>query len=72
MTTLIIGLIWLVIGALSFIYWWTKDHDFTLGIEIVAALIAAFMGPLSFPIGWMIHGDSKTIIIFKKRKNGIF
>lgn len=60
--------LWWIVGAGSFIYWWTKYLDFTVGEELVVAVIAGVFGPLAFLIGWMVHGDKPEITIFKQRK----
>ncbi len=66
----IIGLVWGLSGIWSFIYWWTKYHDFGFSIEIILAIMASSIGPFAFLAGWMIHGDGDVNgpVIFKKRK----
>ena len=61
---LVIG--WFLIGFCSFIYWWTKDYNFTTN-NIRFAFFASFFGPFSFIAGWTIHGNFNKIVIKKKR-----
>lgn len=70
MTTLIIIIAivaWWIIGFAGFIYWWTKDYDFTLR-EMSMAVAAGIIGPFSWLAGWIIHGnyDSSKIIKHKR------
>lgn len=60
---------WLVVGAASHIWWWTKDHDYTAS-NIIITLFAAISGPISFVIGWTIHGEPfvPKILIRKREK----
>lgn len=62
---------WWIIGAASFIFWWTKEFDFETE-DILMAFGVGFIGPLAFIVGWIIHGSpfngvSKTIL---KKRNG--
>lgn len=59
--------LWLIIGVGSFIYWWTRDFDYTTN-EILITIVGAFMGVFSFFIGWAIHGNRSPRVLFKKRK----
>lgn len=64
MTLIIIILIWYIIGLFSFIYWWTRDYNFTTK-ELPTCLFASILGPITFLVGAGIHGK---IVIFRKRK----
>lgn len=59
---------WLLIGFCSFVYWWTKDHDFTTN-DLWFAFFVSLFGPISFVVGWTIHGKLFTPhkIIIKRR-----
>jgi len=60
--------LWIAIGMASFIYWWTRDYDFTTA-DLFPFVFAALMGPISFPVGAMIHGGgSNGSAIIKRRK----
>jgi hypothetical protein len=59
-------ILWWLSGSASFIWWWTKDYDFTQG-EIIICFFSGFLGPLSFFAGWGLHGGKSTII--KRRKS---
>lgn len=66
-----IVLVWWGIGIASFIYWWTKDFDFTT-FETWVCLAAGCFGPFTFLIGRSIHGDKKELpegkFILKRQK----
>jgi hypothetical protein len=58
MTSIIILIsiiLWFVIGYKSFVYWWTKDWDYTSD-DVPMAALASVGGPISFFIGKAIHG----------------
>lgn len=57
--------LWLVSGAASFIWWWTKDYDLTIN-EIWLIMLSLIGGPLVFFVGWLIHGDENEILIRKR------
>ena len=62
--------LWVAIGMASFIYWWTRDLDFTSG-EIPLAIAAACFGPLCWIMGWSLHGKAfrpNGSAIIKRRK----
>lgn len=65
MTTIIIIILlltiaWLITGYKSFVYWWTKDHDYTTD-DIPIAIVASFIGPIAYFMGMAIHGEFKII-----------
>lgn len=75
---IVICIVWFISGAASFVYWWTKEYDFTWDY-VPLMVIGGVCGPLSFIIGWCIHGESvfgdaftkvfkvKDGVLFKKR-----
>lgn len=52
---LFLVVLWWVIGSASFIYWWTSEYDLTL-CSAIGSLAAGVCGPITFFIGWCIHG----------------
>lgn len=63
----ILVILWLAIGSSGFIYWWTKDHDLTsdvLGVAIACSII----GPISWIMGYAIHGKHKNVLIKRRKK----
>lgn len=64
-------ILWFISGAASFIYWWTKEIDFTWE-EFPLMVFGGSCGPVSFLAGWWIHGNSlfknKDGVLFKKRE----
>lgn len=70
MTFLIYLAAWWIIGAAGFIYWWTREYDFTA--DLITLLIGCgLVGPLAWIVGYTIHGTSEDggpRVIFKKRK----
>lgn len=61
-----LALIWYFVGVVSFIYWWTSEHDFTTA-EVFLAGMAGVCGPLAFLIGYFVHGNSPKFILKRKR-----
>jgi len=64
---IVLIIIWLLVGALSFIYWWTKDYDFTTN-EILLLILSSTLGPIAYFVMNIHMGKEKTLI--KKRKDG--
>lgn len=60
-TILIIAfvILWFYSGYKSFVYWWTKDFDFTTN-DIGTAIFAGLVGPLAYLMGMNIHGKKKN------------
>lgn len=58
---------WLLIGISGVIYWWTTEYDYTLD-EIPFTLIGSILGPITWIIGWTVHGKSSYILIKKRDK----
>ena len=68
MVYIILGSIaWYLIGIFSFIYWWTKDNDFTIN-DLPKMFVMGIYGPFAIIIGYFIHSDSNKVI-FKKQSN---
>jgi hypothetical protein len=65
---LFLVVLWWVVGSASFIYWWTSEYDLTLAAAI-GSLAAGVCGPITFFIGWRIHGESRPPIILIKARN---
>lgn len=59
--------LWYLSGIASFIYWWTKDSDFTAD-KIPLVLFVGIVGPLAFLLGWAIHGELGMTIIKRRSK----
>lgn len=53
-------IMWYAIGIVSFIYWLTKDYDFTTHPGDICAcivsglIVSGLIGPFSFILGWML------------------
>jgi hypothetical protein len=47
--------IWYVCGLAGFIYWWTREFPLTWR-RIPLMLLCGSMGPLTWLVGWNIHG----------------
>lgn len=68
-------ILWFISGGASFIYWWTKEFDFTWD-EFPISFIGGVVGPFTFLIGWACHGNPifakvfgvKDGVLFKKRE----
>jgi len=67
---IVICIVWFISGASSFIYWWTKEYDFTWDY-VPLMVIGGVCGPLSFIIGWLVCNgrilETKDRVLFKKR-----
>ena len=64
---ILLAVAWYLIGVHAFIYWWTKDYDFELSIEVLIALFVGLFGPFTHIIGCGVHGKHKTIVLINKR-----
>ena len=51
-------ILYLMSGIGGFVFWWTKDNDLTTE-EIPLLIVIAFVGPLSWIIGYQIHEENK-------------
>lgn len=58
---------WYVIGVVSFIYWWTEDHDFRLN-EIPMLILFGSLGPVTFLMGWMGSKDLPNPVLKRRRE----
>ncbi len=63
---ILLSILWFFIGIVSFLFWWTKDQDFTSNL-IPFALMVGIMGPLAFYVGFMIHGNDGRVLIKSKK-----
>jgi hypothetical protein len=62
---------WVASGGASFVYWWTRDFDLTAR-QLPTLVAASIAGPISFILGWFIHGGSSEGggVIVKRREDG--
>lgn len=56
---------WLLTGWLSFVFWWTKEFDFTVK-DLSASFFIALCGPLVWVIGYFKFAKEGKILIKKK------
>jgi hypothetical protein len=72
--TIFIGVVlWVVVGACGFVFWWTKQYDFTKGELLLCFYAGVMVGPLAWLVGWIVHSEPKDCsrggdILIKKRK----
>jgi hypothetical protein len=52
---------WYGLGVWGFVYWWRKDYDFTT-CQLWIAALAGVIGPLSWLVGFSIHGDASVVL----------
>jgi hypothetical protein len=60
--------LWYVIGAIGFVFWFTKKHDYTLAMDDICVTgLAGLGGPFTWIIAWLAYGvDSEKVIIHKR------
>ncbi len=51
----LLAIAWFLSGAASFIYWWSSEHGNINGV-IGLTMFAGLIGPLAYPLGYIIHG----------------
>lgn len=61
---------WYICGCASFIFWWTKEYDFTAE-EIIYCFVAGFLGIISFLINGLCYYSFNNKPIIRRGKNGI-
>jgi hypothetical protein len=66
MSILFLFLLWWVIGAAGFVYWWTSEYDLEPQ-HLIVMFMVGFCGPLTWPIGRWLHGESSPTILIRKR-----
>lgn len=67
---LLTAAIWYVVGVASFIYWWTKEHDFELR-DVKFALFAGLFGPVLFVLHLLVdYKDGLRTVLLRKRGSG--
>lgn len=69
--SILCGIIWFSLGVWSFIYWWTKDFDFTCdALCIITAIQCGILGPLSnIPLFFAMSPYREPKILFKKKED---
>lgn len=73
MLTFFVIVSWWVVGVAGFVFWWTKEFDFTFGCDILMSCIVGIAGPVSWVIGYLVHGQPHEFIpkvMIKKRGAG--
>lgn len=68
MTVLIIFL-WMLVGVLGYVYWWTYEYDLRLPDLVMAVLFVSWMGPLTWLVGWatMSKPTRRPLIVMRRR-----
>lgn len=65
---MILIILWLIIGAAGFVFWWTREFDLTLEMAVFG-VFASLIGPLAWVLGYFIHsGPKDDIILIRSRK----
>lgn len=62
-----LGILWYVIGVISFVFHWTYDQDFT-HVQIIQTVILGLGGPIVFFLGYLIHLRENPKVLIKRRK----
>lgn len=55
-------LAWIVLGVSGFVFWWTRQYDLTGPDLLLGLAVGCLVGPLTFVIGYGVHGDSRVLI----------
>lgn len=55
---------WWLIGVAGFVFWWTRENDFTTS-DIPAMAIIGILGMIAWVVGYFVH--TKEGIIIKRR-----
>lgn len=66
---MLIAVVWIALGLSGFLFWWTREYDFTTK-DIGFAVLMSFLGPIGWLAGWDIHGkhnDEPKVIIRSKK-----
>jgi len=58
-------ILWYLIGAYGFYYWWTKESDIET-TDLILMILSGFFGVFIWVLYFLYKGESK--VIFKKRK----
>ena len=70
MQILIVGIIWYIVGVLSFIYWWTSELDLDFN-ALLFGFFVGLIGPIAFVFGYLVHGEPIKLfskVLIKQRK----
>lgn len=68
MTYIIVAIgLWMLIGAFSFLYWWTREYDFKTS-ELGLLMVMSIAGIFAWFIGREVHGGG-AYTIFKRRRD---
>ena len=61
-------IIWFLIGAIGYIYWWTNKFDYTTD-DIPLTILNGLAGPFGLYISWSVCGDieSRKVVLIGKR-----
>lgn len=60
-------IVWALVGASSFVFWWTTQYDLRTS-EIPLVFLASILGPISWFIGRSIHDKTKETEVIVKRR----
>lgn len=68
MVFIICFIFWFILGVSGFIFWWTAQHNLTIGELMFSVLPGITLGPFAWIVGYFIHGDRSKILIEKRKK----
>lgn len=53
-------ILWWVVGALGFMFWWTSQYDLTRA-SCYLPVVAGIIGPLAWGLGAIIHKNDLVV-----------
>lgn len=57
---------WSAGGVAGFVYWWTSEWDMETDDLLVALIAGLALGPLTWIVGRLLHGD-RVVVVVKRR-----
>lgn len=53
-------IVWFVSGSTAFYYYWKRDYNYFTPLDyFMMVLIGVTLGPLAWPIGYLVHDQNR-------------
>lgn len=72
LTLLLLLLVWWLAGVWSFLYWWHREFDITVGDIFAALFLGGLMGPVTWLICWIALGGLQAFwgrVVFPRKRS---